>query len=146
MNARALDAVANAMHALEHDLVETHPDDAARLEIEDGDLLRVASRRGKLQVRARLTDTCPPGVVSLTFHFAEAPTNVLTHAALDELAGDREPEAGAVHQGKDADESENIVHQRNIEINTPIRGYRKDNKYSQDLGGYEVEPDHPVRQ
>jgi formate dehydrogenase alpha subunit len=68
------------------ELLRIHPDDAARLEIADGDMLRVMSRRGKISVRAKLTDACPPGVVSLTFHFAEAPTNVLTHAALDPVA------------------------------------------------------------
>ena len=33
-----------------------------------------------------VTEACPPGTVSLTFHFAETPTNVLTHAALDPVA------------------------------------------------------------
>jgi len=68
------------------ELLRMHPDDAANLEIADGDLLRVSSRRGKIKVRAKITDTCPTGVVSLTFHFAEAPTNVLTNAALDPVS------------------------------------------------------------
>ena len=37
-------------------------------------------------VPAKVTDACSPGVVSMTFHFAETPTNVLTHAALDPVA------------------------------------------------------------
>jgi anaerobic selenocysteine-containing dehydrogenase len=37
-------------------------------------------------VAANVTGVCPPGTVSLSFHFAEAPTNVLTHAALDPVA------------------------------------------------------------
>ena len=49
-------------------------------------MVRVRSRRGTLAVRARVTDVCSPGTVSLTFHFAESPTNVLTHAALDPVA------------------------------------------------------------
>lgn len=68
------------------ELLQIHPEDAARQEIADGDMLHVSSRRGKIKVRAKVTDACPTGVVSLTFHFAEAPTNVLTNAALDPVA------------------------------------------------------------
>jgi anaerobic selenocysteine-containing dehydrogenase len=49
-------------------------------------MVRVLSRRGAVSVRAKVTEACSPGVVSLTFHFAETPTNVLTHAALDPVA------------------------------------------------------------
>jgi predicted molibdopterin-dependent oxidoreductase YjgC len=82
------------------ELLRIHPDDAARLEIANGDMLRVTSRRGKIAVRARLTEACPPGVVSLTFHFAEAPTNVLTHAALDPVAKIPETKVCAVRVEK----------------------------------------------
>jgi predicted molibdopterin-dependent oxidoreductase YjgC len=68
------------------EFLKIHPEDAARLEIGDGQWVQVSSRRGKLVVQTRLTDSCPPGVVSLTFHFPDTPTNVLTHAALDPVA------------------------------------------------------------
>ncbi len=68
------------------DFLRIHPDDASRLGIGDGQSVEVSSRRGKLVVQTRLTDSCPPGVVSLTFHFPDTPTNVLTHAALDPVA------------------------------------------------------------
>jgi formate dehydrogenase (NADP+) alpha subunit len=57
--------------------------DAGKLGIADDEMLKVSSRRGELSVKARVTRACPPGVVSMTFHFAEAPVNVLTNAALD---------------------------------------------------------------
>jgi formate dehydrogenase major subunit len=82
------------------ELLRIHPDDAANLEIADGDLLHVSSRRGKIKVRAKITDTCPTGVVSLTFHFAEAPTNVLTNAALDPVAKIPETKVCAVRVEK----------------------------------------------
>ena len=85
------------------ELLRIHPDDAANLEIADGDLLRVSSRRGKIKVRASITDTCPPGVVSLTFHFAEAPTNVLTNAALDPVSKIPETKVCAVRIEKVAE-------------------------------------------
>ncbi len=63
-----------------------NPDDATRLGIADGDTLRVTSRRGKVTVVANITDACPPGLVSSTFHFAESRMNVLTNPALDPVA------------------------------------------------------------
>ena len=56
------------------------------LHIKNGDMVEIASRRGKVKVRANLTEICLPGVVSMTFHFAETPTNVLTNSALDPVA------------------------------------------------------------
>jgi len=67
-------------------LAEIHPDDAARLEVVTGDHVRVCSRRGEVELAARVTETVPPGVVFIPFHFAEAPANALTHAALDPTA------------------------------------------------------------
>ncbi|OGR09822.1 MAG: formate dehydrogenase subunit alpha [Deltaproteobacteria bacterium RIFOXYB2_FULL_66_7] len=68
------------------ELLRLHPADARRLGIADGEMVEVHSRRGKVQVRAKLSDACPPGVVSATFHFAESPINVLTNCALDPVA------------------------------------------------------------
>lgn len=69
-----------------HEVLEIHPDDATALGVSDGDWITVESRRGKVRVRAWVTDTIRPGVVFMTFHFAEALGNVLTIAALDPIA------------------------------------------------------------
>jgi formate dehydrogenase alpha subunit len=66
--------------------LEIHPQDAARLQVVDGGTVEVASRRAKLTVRATVTDTCRPGVVFLSFHFDETPTNQLLGNYLDALA------------------------------------------------------------
>ncbi len=63
-----------------------NPHDAAAMQLADGQQVIVRSRRGRVMVRVKVTSSCQPGVVSLTFHFAETPTNVLTHAALDPVA------------------------------------------------------------
>jgi formate dehydrogenase alpha subunit len=60
--------------------------DAKRLRIKDKDRVRVSSRRGAITVKAKVTDVCPPGITSMTFHFAETPTNVLTNSALDPVS------------------------------------------------------------
>jgi len=68
------------------ELVEMNPSDAKALGVADGDMVRVASRRGEVTAKAKVTEDSPPGVVSMTFHFAESPTNVLTNPALDPVA------------------------------------------------------------
>ena len=68
------------------ELVEISREDAERSGIADGDTIRVVSRRGEVVAQARVSEICPPGVASMTFHFAETPTNVLTSPALDPVA------------------------------------------------------------
>lgn len=66
--------------------LKIHPLDAARFGIEDGQSVKVLSRRGNVQVNVQVTDICPVGTVSLTFHFSETLTNVLTCCELDPIA------------------------------------------------------------
>ncbi|MDP2731379.1 MAG: formate dehydrogenase subunit alpha [Dehalococcoidales bacterium] len=68
---------------LGEELVNINPADASSLGITDGEMVKVTSRRGEVVARARLTGASPVGVVSMDFHFAESPTNVLTSPALD---------------------------------------------------------------
>lgn len=57
------------------DYLELHPEDAARLRIDDGARVRVRSRWGEAVAPARITRRLPPGVTFLTFHFPETNTN-----------------------------------------------------------------------
>jgi anaerobic selenocysteine-containing dehydrogenase len=66
--------------------IEINPVDAASLEIEDGETVKVISRRGAVTAKARISEVSPPGVVSMTFHYPETRTNILTHGALDPVA------------------------------------------------------------
>jgi formate dehydrogenase alpha subunit len=66
--------------------VEINPMDAAALDIEDGEMVKVVSRRGAVIAKARISKMTPPGVVSMTFHYPETRTNILTHSALDPIA------------------------------------------------------------
>ena len=66
--------------------VELNPEDARKLSITDGDMVKVISRRGEVTARARVTEVSPVGVVFMTFHFAESPTNILTNPAVDPIA------------------------------------------------------------
>lgn len=63
--------------------VEVHPEDAALMGLAEGDRVRVTSRRGSVEGRAKVTDRVPPKMVFLPFHFGEASANILTSAAVD---------------------------------------------------------------
>ncbi len=67
-------------------LVEINPGDASALDIADGEMVKVISRRGEVVTRAKVTGASPVGVVSMDFHFAESPANVLTNPALDPVS------------------------------------------------------------
>jgi len=66
--------------------IRIHPTDAARRDLLDGDWALISSRRGEVRARVQVTEESPPGVVFMTFHFAEAGTNRLTNPALDPTA------------------------------------------------------------
>jgi formate dehydrogenase alpha subunit len=66
--------------------VEMHPDDATRIGLDGAKRVRVASRRGEIELGVRITKRIRPGVVFIPFHFVEAAANALTHAALDPVA------------------------------------------------------------
>jgi len=67
-------------------LIEINPEDASALGISDGEMVKVSSRRGEITAKTKVTEVSPPGVVFMTFHFAESPANVLTNPALDPVA------------------------------------------------------------
>jgi formate dehydrogenase major subunit/formate dehydrogenase alpha subunit len=66
--------------------LEIHPSDAEALTIRTGDLLRLSSRRGAIEIKAEVTDRVAVGNLFTTFHFAEAPVNALTVDARDPAA------------------------------------------------------------
>ncbi len=82
------------------ELLKINPQDAAELGLSDSEMVQISSRRGQTQVKTKLTSICPPGLVSMTFHFAESPTNVLTSAALDPVAKIPETKVCAVRVEK----------------------------------------------
>jgi formate dehydrogenase alpha subunit len=71
---------------LSEEHLEINPQDAANLNVRESELVEVASRQGRLTVHAHLTDRVSPGVVFLSFHFDEVPTNELTGDYLDTLS------------------------------------------------------------
>jgi len=82
------------------ELVAINAKDAKALGISQGDWVQVSSRRGKVKVQAKITDTTPPGVVTMSFHFSECLTNALTNPCLDPVAKIPELKVCAVRVGK----------------------------------------------
>ena len=76
--------------------VEIHPDDAAAIGIEDGEMMVVRSRRGAVRARGKVTVRSPRGTVFMTFHYAEAAANLLTSDAVDPVAKIPEYKVAAV--------------------------------------------------
>ena len=66
--------------------IEMNTEDAARLGIENGEKVRVSSRRGSIISTARVGDKVSPKETWMPFHFPDGNANVLTNAALDKYA------------------------------------------------------------
>ena len=76
--------------------IEIHPEDALKLGITDGDLVTVASERGKIETPVNITDKTSPGLAFMAFHWKESPANMLTNPMLDPIAKIPEYKVSAV--------------------------------------------------
>jgi formate dehydrogenase alpha subunit len=76
--------------------VEISPTDAKNLGIKNGERIKVSSRRGEIQIKAKISRKVNRGVVFIPFHFAEAAANMLTNPAYDPTAKIPEYKACAV--------------------------------------------------
>ncbi len=65
------------------DVLLINPADAAKHLINEGDMVCVESARGKVDIKARITDEVKPGILSSTFHFPEIMLNNITSSITD---------------------------------------------------------------
>ena len=63
---------------LTDDFLMINPEDAKTNVISEGDYVCLESPRGKVDVKARITDEVKPGILSTTFHFPEIMVNNIT--------------------------------------------------------------------
>ena len=73
------------LELLPDERLEIHPHDAEQLGIGEGKRVEVASRRGTVELAARVTDRVAPGQVFMAFHFPEALANALTSDETDDV-------------------------------------------------------------
>jgi assimilatory nitrate reductase catalytic subunit len=68
-------------------MVEVHPDLAEMYALDEGDRVRVTSRRGSAEGRVRITETIRPDTVFMPFHWGGAGSvNLVTNDALDPIS------------------------------------------------------------
>jgi formate dehydrogenase major subunit len=73
------------------------PQDAAKLGLHEGEVVRVSSRRGTVEVALHLDDGLRPGLTFMTVHFPDdVATNLLTIDATDPKSGTAEFKATAI--------------------------------------------------
>lgn len=77
--------------------VEINSDDAFELGIKNKEKVKVWSRRGEIEITARVTDDIKKGIVNIPMHFRECAANMLTNSsAIDSKSGMPELKACAV--------------------------------------------------
>jgi formate dehydrogenase major subunit len=82
-NAGTMTRRTHNLELMPSDWLELNPDDAARLWVNDGDLVSVRSAYGRIELPARLTERIEPGHVFTAFHFPEIRTNLLIGSSAD---------------------------------------------------------------
>jgi predicted molibdopterin-dependent oxidoreductase YjgC len=81
--------------------IDISPEDADRMKIGDGEMVRISSARGSVVAPARIDDGLRPGLAFMTFHFPdEVDVNQLTIDATDPKSGTAEFKAAAVRVEK----------------------------------------------
>jgi formate dehydrogenase major subunit len=76
--------------------IEINPEDAKDLGISNGEFVKAMTRRGEVEVTAKVTPDIKKGEMFMPFHFAECAANILTNNALDPIAKIPEYKACAV--------------------------------------------------
>lgn len=85
---------------LDRETADISVHDARLLGIADGEIVRVSSRRGAVDVTAKVTPDMPKGMVWMAFHFRENNANWLTNTAHDPITHTAEYKACAVRVDK----------------------------------------------
>lgn len=84
---RTMTGKVDGLNALSpHSFVEINPATAAKLGIADGEKVAVTTRRGKVEVNAKITGKLKESVIFMPFHFVDGSANTLTNPALDPIA------------------------------------------------------------
>ena len=71
------------LEILGEDVLIIHPRDAKRKKIDEGDFVRLFSKRGEVTLKASLSRAVKPGILYTTFHFPEQLVNYVTSDVSD---------------------------------------------------------------
>lgn len=105
--------------------VEIHPDDAAQLQICEGDRIEIASRRGRAVLPAVITDRVRPGNCFAPFHWNDAfgeylAINAVTNDAVDPVSRQPEYKACAVTMTKVVSTPHSTEPEPEVANDTPV--------------------------
>ena len=64
-------------------LLEINPVDAGSLSLFSGEMVKLATRRGSIKLKVLISEQVAEGMLYTSFHFTEAPVNLLTNASSD---------------------------------------------------------------
>ncbi len=80
--------VSQLRHKTKGPVAEIHPETANKYGISDGDMMVVETKRGKIEIKAALTESILNGIVSITHGWAECNVNLLTdNTPADPISG-----------------------------------------------------------
>lgn len=100
---------------LKHAYLEIHPKDAVLLDIKDQEVLVIKSRRGEVQVKAKVSETIKQGVVFLPMHWGKIlgsdlnRANNITSTIIDPISKEPDFKYCAVHIEKYKKDFQRIV-------------------------------------
>ncbi len=69
-----------------HGFVWISPTDAEKYGVEAGKEVVVSTRRGDIEIEAKVTERVPEGLIFVPFHYTESPANMLTGNAVDPVS------------------------------------------------------------
>lgn len=86
-NARSMTGRTDGLNEIcDSSYIEISSEDAQRIGVSDGEMIRVASRRGEICTIARVGKRVQEGEVFMTFHFPDGNVNELTNSVTDDIA------------------------------------------------------------
>ena len=88
--------------------IEMHTKDAARLHVEDGEMVAISSRRGRIMAQARVSEKTREGECWMPFHYMDG-ANWLTIDALDSISSTPEYKVCAIRVEKLTEETKQNV-------------------------------------
>lgn len=116
----------NALDSIQpYELIEISKEDAKKHDIENGDFVRVTSRRGSVVGRAKITDRVKEGLMYMTFHFSETPVNQLTSSHYDPIAKTAEYKVTAVNIKKVKKVDKGLKSEKFVDLNELVEDIAK---------------------
>jgi predicted molibdopterin-dependent oxidoreductase YjgC len=108
------------LHEVDADVLEMHPDDAARLGVKDGERVRLVSARGDACLPLAVSERVARGQLFTSFHFPDTEVNILLSSSADESSKCPEYKVSTVRVERTPQQSETWLDEA-----APLRAHAK---------------------